>query len=484
MNRWRPNSRRTSGRGSELRRHIEEKEREVDGLVLSLGAAAERAVEEATAKVKQQRDAHDALVKTTATVKANLELARHRCDPKGIDRLRAEIEGLGVHPAPEMSVEASTAHLARAKDAASEASATVVVLQHQLDATRPRVAHLLSALGASLPDARQKVEDEFGQIVVDLRTLESHPVEAAATFTDAVRSAMQRRTELEAQVDIVRQAVEAATGAFSDADRTVGRLNTEIASRHGELNAIDRAGLEAKLHAAINDPVLGQPDTEGVELDAAAMALEAVNRRLQECDSRFNAAKGQLHLVAGHTGSERLAQQEEAVRYAREEVLDRERTEMAALRLLNEIRSIEAERTSHLGRTLAGPITDTFRALTGGRYGHIGLDPDLRAHAVAALGAEREVTDLSIGTREQLATLIRLAIAAHLRTAVVLDDQLVHSDSARMKWFRHRIGFSVREHRHQVIVFTCRPDDYLSDGSTVDDSVTLVDLEARISRRA
>ena len=196
-------------------------------------------------------------------------------------------------------------------------------------------------------------------------------------------------------------------------------------------------------------------------LGAASDALEGVKRKLEECDSRLNAAKGQLHLVAGHVGSERLAQQEEAVRYAREGVLDRERTEMGALRLLNEIRSVEAARTSHLGRTLAGPITETFRALTDGRYGQIELDPDLRTHDIAALGAPRELSDLSVGTREQLATLIRLAIAAHLQTALVLDDQLVHSDSARLEWFRERLRSSVRKHSHRPssradLMTTCR----------------------------
>ena len=192
---------------------------------------------------------------------------------------------------------------------------------------------------------------------------------------------------------------------------------------------------------------------------------------------------GQLHLVAGHVGAERLAQQEEAVKYAHDEVVDRERTEMAALRLLKEIRSVEAARTSHLGRTLAGPITDTFRTLTGGRYGQLGLDPDLKTQDITALGAARDVSDLSVGTREQLATLIRLAIAAHLQTALVLDDQLVHSDPERLGWFRQRLRASAREHGHQIIVFTCRPGDYLSEGTHVsEDSVSVVDLEATLCR--
>jgi hypothetical protein len=50
------------------------------------------------------------------------------------------------------------------------------------------------------------------------------------------------------------------------------------------------------------------------------------------------------------------AQQEEAVSLAHAEVLERERTERSAFWLLREIQNVEAERATHLGRALAGPI--------------------------------------------------------------------------------------------------------------------------------
>src|SRR5204863_9420064 len=134
-----------------------------------------------------------------------------------------------------------------------------------------------------------------------------------------------------------------------------------------------------------------------------------------------------------------------------------------------------SKRTSHLGNALAVPATSAFLELTRGRYPSVTFDQDLATEGVVAGGIARDVTHLSVGTREQLATLIRLAVAAHLRTAVVLDDQLVHSDSERLAWFRDRLRASVKDHDHQVIVFTCRAEDYLRDwhhGGPVDDSVT------------
>jgi uncharacterized protein YhaN len=72
---------------------------------------------------------------------------------------------------------------------------------------------------------------------------------------------------------------------------------------------------------------------------------------------------------------------------------------------------------------------------------------------------------ISIGTREQLSTLYRLAIAEYLATTVVLDDQLVQSDDTRMDWFRILLAEKARA--FQIVVFTCRPSDYLAAGAMV-----------------
>jgi hypothetical protein len=61
--------------------------------------------------------------------------------------------------------------------------------------------------------------------------------------------------------------------------------------------------------------------------------------------------------------------------------------------------------------------------------------------------------------------LYRLSMAEYLRTAVVLDDQLVQSDGTRMDWFRALLAEKARS--FQIIVFTCRPDDYLEANAMV-----------------
>jgi uncharacterized protein YhaN len=77
---------------------------------------------------------------------------------------------------------------------------------------------------------------------------------------------------------------------------------------------------------------------------------------------------------------------------------------------------------------------------------------------------------LSVGTRDQLAALIRLTIADQLRSAVVLDDHLVHSDLARLQWFREVLQKTAIN--AQVIVLTCRAEDYVRPDEMPVDSAT------------
>jgi hypothetical protein len=107
-------------------------------------------------------------------------------------------------------------------------------------------------------------------------------------------------------------------------------------------------------------------------------------------------------------------------------------------------------------------------------------------------GAARPAARLSVGTREQLSTLYRLSLAEYLRATVILDDQLVQSDDSRMEWFRALLN--EKAHIFQIIVFTCRPGDYLAGTSMVpvgasvyadtdNGFVRAIDLERALGKR-
>ena len=120
----------------------------------------------------------------------------------------------------------------------------------------------------------------------------------------------------------------------------------------------------------------------------------------------------------------------------------------------------EQEEGVHLGRVLGGPIIQRFSDLTDGRYGTLALGPDLETDTISVAGEGRFVAALSVGTRDQLSMIFRLTLAEQLRSTVVLDDQLTQSDAQRMVWLRNLIRQTAA--KIQILVFTCRPADYLT----------------------
>lgn len=115
--------------------------------------------------------------------------------------------------------------------------------------------------------------------------------------------------------------------------------------------------------------------------------------------------------------------------------------------------------------------------LTDGRYGDIAIGPHLDASGILLGGSERPFDQLSVGTQEQIALLLRLSIAEALKSFLVLDDHLTQTDDGRMTWIRQLLERSSGS--TQVIVLTCHPEHYRSKGQA---SVNTVDLQKVIRR--
>jgi len=84
-------------------------------------------------------------------------------------------------------------------------------------------------------------------------------------------------------------------------------------------------------------------------------------------------------------------------------------------------------------------------------------------------GTTEAFEDLSIGTREQLAVLVRLAYADLLSEAgepvtVILDDALVNSDDERREWMIAILYQAAQ--RYQILLLTCHGKEYRDTGGT------------------
>jgi uncharacterized protein YhaN len=203
-------------------------------------------------------------------------------------------------------------------------------------------------------------------------------------------------------------------------------------------------------------------DVERNREKAARFEYEANEAEIQR-------AHGRLEQVGGAVARERLRDASEAFELAERQEKEIEADYEAWKLLLEQMKAADSAQASNLGQALAPTIANLFQILTQQRYRSVQLGAELNTEGVVVHGAPRPATRLSVGTREQLSTLYRLALAEHLRTFVVFDDQLVQSDCNRMDWFRALLAEKARI--FQIIVLTCRPSDYLGTGTAVPDGL-------------
>lgn len=299
---------------------------------------------------------------------------------------------------------------------------------------------------------------ERRQLAATLQALES---EQGAEVKAAQRAVDERR----AKVTATEQS-RATAGKGADTSRAaLHEKKGQLAVLHAEAERLDRArALEVLTEAETAlKPLLANPVVSAADVEAAEQILVRLRADAAEKEAEFNRADGALSKIGGPQLREKVTQLHEALEAAKAREAEVE-LDADSWKLLQEtLREAENAEGGHLGRALAGPLTTQFRELTQGRYGTLELGPDLKASALTAEGAlmdgESVLRALSVGTRDQLASLLRVAIARQLKSALVLDDHLVHTDADRMSWFVDALRKTALE--AQVIVVTCRPLDYV-----------------------
>ena len=362
-------------------------------------------------------------------------------------------------------------------------------------------------------DLESKLKLGAADLVRDRQDLEAKRNELLRADTDwrgLLAGAVERREKLACQKEAAEnrlEAVQAETAVQVDqAEEKLKKTEREAATVQSQRDALDRAlssqreelaGLKSAI--SIHEGALKHEDLEAAhekrerhretierqeedlagvvladigELDLAAGEAEAkVSRITEELQKR----RGALEQVGGAYAEEQALQAQERVDAVREREADLE-VEYEAWRLLAEtLREVEKQETAHLGKALVGPVSSRISELTGGRYGDVAIGPELDAGGIHFGGSERTFSELSVGTREQIALLLRVSIAEALGAFVVLDDQLTQTDESRMTWLRELLEEAAA--RIQIIVLTCHPEDYGSSAAT-----HVVDLASRVRR--
>ena len=306
-----------------------------------------------------------------------------------------------------------------------------------------------------------RLDQEVAAVETELDAIRTE----ATAEVDAARLALDGLAQQEARD---RQALEDNAGALTQTRTDLARLEGETGPLQRNAEGKDLGAARASRDAA-RDALAALPPAEDVgEVDQLTQDLDRAKRLVRTLEDDLRKAEGALEQVGGQY----LEEQRQQVVDARKALETRERElemDYGAWRLLREtLADAEQSGAAHLGNALVEPISQRMGALTGGRYGDVVIGPQLDATGIELAGGKRPFQTLSVGTQEQLALLLRVAIAEALGTFLILDDQLTQSDAGRMRWIGELLADTARN--IQVVVLTCHPADYRIDGTanTVD----------------
>ena len=244
-------------------------------------------------------------------------------------------------------------------------------------------------------------------------------------------------------------------------------LNAEAASLQGTINA-----RQQKIEAA-------QPEVLQQDVDRHTRSAEAMERAANERKRAIDRLEAKLETLGTQGLGEKrdVLQQEVEANERRRDELGRR---AAALDLLL---SLLKDKRQALTRQLQAPLQKHLDHYLKLLFQHASLTVDenlmpllLTRQPTAGAESGGDVESLSYGTREQMGLISRLAYADLLReagkpTLIILDDALVHSDAGRLVQMK-RILFDAAT-RHQVLLFSCHPDNWRDLGVAARDLQTL-----------
>jgi len=389
-----------------------------------------------------------------------------------LDSLKADLDALGPDPGAALrarrqkasrEAEAARATAGEAATAQTLAEERARALRSSLEtAVAARDAGLakfpegLSAASAATQETLRKALEEQETVKTDLATLQS--------TIDA------KKRQLEAALAAAREAAEKARRAVEAAQASRTKAIADLASEEGRRAELRKVRAAEDLAAAENilqeaterHDALPVPERSITpdEVAASRDALARAKRDLDTVDREIHIAQGRLQQVGGAVARDQLRDALEAFELADRQEHEIEADYEAWRLLLDQMKEADAAQASNLGQALAPALAGRFQALTQKRYQNVHLTAQLGTEGVLVAGKVRSPDLLSVGTREQLSTLYRLCLGEYLQTTIVLDDQLVQSDDTRMEWFRALLAEKARG--FQIIVFTCRPGDYLA----------------------
>ncbi len=398
--------------------------------------------------------------------------SRHAIISQLEGRLRGKLQSRGI----ETMAEAETAHRAR-RTRLEE----VGKLEAQLQGIAPEGIEELRAEDREKRQelAQYTIERDGDPLPTDsVRTAESTAREkqnkAQQAVSDAERArdviqsrydnAKERWIEIGTRCKLMIKTLENATAALEEAKQQVTDEDLEERVHQARQALLECEDKRDELTTSLDTFV---PEIARAEQERAQEAFNRLDKMV-ETDKRDRRDLAIELRTLGQTGlAEELEKKEGELGFAQREL---ERIEMDAKAwrlLLNELEDAEGKAKATFLAPVHSRLQPYLRILLP--EADLQLNEDtLEIAGIRRSGVDEPFSSLSIGAREQIAVLTRLALADFLRengkpVSLILDDPLVNSDDERFR--RMEIALRKAAKNVQIIILTCHEARYTTLGA-------------------
>lgn len=411
-------------------------------------------------------------------------IARTEIEIEGVGRITvlpggADLESLGVERDRARDELAALLQALRADNVAA------VEERVRLHALRKGEASAAEAVLSAL------APKGLGALAADVALREARLAEAKEVLqamAPATGAAVPSTAQAESEEGAARGALEAASSALNDAKVQVGHAREQVKAAEDELAAVQatladpmRAGRKREASEALTDALAQQSAIEQkvgelaqklqtVNLPVLAQDVERLERSARQAESAHSQRANEITrleveletkgaLGQEETASEKQRELEHAARRCTE--LDRR------AKALDHLLKLLREKRSALARRLRAPLQKHLdhylQILFPGAQVEVG--DDLSPGRITRQGVRGVQSgafeELSVGAREQMGVVARLAYADLLKeankpTLLILDDALVHTDEERLGQMK-RVLYDAAT-RHQILIFSCHPE--------------------------
>lgn len=325
---------------------------------------------------------------------------------------------------------------------------------------------ILPQAGAPVPSAeetaaeRARLAAHRSQLRAERAALEAE----VNAQREALTKLAGRRGTLRGQAQTIHGELEGALALLPDDQRTelVAACEAELGARR-ETHRVKAAALEQERARA---PSAEEAERQRLRVERLTAALAAQKKKADDLRDAMAGLEGEIKV----SGGEGLGERAELLKLQQEMALAeaarlRERVEVLKL-LRDTVQGCHDRRRDELNRPLLRHLKPFLHDVFP--EAELSLGDNFTISGLNRTGPAAELFGrLSLGTQEQVAVLVRLAMGAMIaergaQVPIILDDALVFSDDARIEQMFDAINRAGKN--QQVIVLTCRARSFASLG--------------------